>query len=174
MRFKDEKDIPSGGGDKFVKLKDGESIAGVFMGDPYEFSVLWSSGKSSVVEDGTPNAKFRFRVNFITKDAKGYVAKLFEQGPAVYKRLIKLNEDFQGLENVVVKITRHGSGMNDTEYTIDPVMDPKNPRQLMAVPDALSTVQLLPMTQETKPKDAPDHDFGPPPIDSWTPDEIPF
>src|ERR1700676_1785789 len=130
MHFKDESQIPQGGSENFIKLKDKESITGVFVGEPYDFSVLWGNKKSEVVPEGTPNAKFRFRINFVVKANTGYVAKIFEQGPGIYKRLIKLNSEFQGLDTVVVKISRLGSTMNDTEYFIDAVMDPKNPRQL--------------------------------------------
>ncbi len=179
MKFRDESEIPESGGQNFVKLKDKESIVGVFLGDPYEYSAIWSNKKSDVVPDGTPNSKFRFRVNFVTKDKSGYVAKIFEQGAGVYRRLIKLNEDFQGLEGVVVKISRKGSTMNDTEYTIDPVMDPKNPRQLMPVPPAALTVKMQDLKQHDSKKTgsapAMDHDFGPPPEQEFEDHpEVPF
>lgn len=181
MRFKDEKELPKSGGQSFLRLKDGEVATGVFIGEPYEFSVVWENKKPNIVPDGTPNSKFRFRINFVTKDESGYVAKIFEQGTDIYRRLISLNQDFQGVENVVVKISRVGSGMNDTEYRVDPVMDPKNPRQLMPVPPgalALKPLDLRDSNKKTFIKassqiDPGAHDFGPPPPE-MDDDEIPF
>lgn len=175
MRFRDESEIPDAGGQNFVKLKDGESATGVFMGEPYEFFTVWKDKKSTVVAEGTPNAKFRFRLNLVIKAKVGYEAKLFEQGPTVYRRLLKLNQEFNGLENLVVKITRHGSTINDTEYTIDPAIDSKT-RQLVSVPPAVQGVQLLPLEHDKKTtsQDSPP-DFGPEPeFQDHFHDEIPF
>lgn len=135
MKFK--RDIPEAGGSKnFLKLKDKESVKGIFYGDPHEFSILWENGKSSVVPDGTPKSSFRFRINFITKEGPSYVAKIFENSATVYRQLGDLHEEYN-LQETVVKITRNGTGM-ETTYSILPLKDPVTPE----LKEHLKTIEL--------------------------------
>jgi hypothetical protein len=42
VKFKDQSELPEGGGSKnFLKLKDKESVQGIFRGDLHELFVLW-------------------------------------------------------------------------------------------------------------------------------------
>jgi hypothetical protein len=115
----------------YVKLKDGESVVGIFAGDIYEFSKHWVVNRSVVCTgEGCEHCKssgkrggFRFRVNFVVKNPLGaYEPKIFEQGWKVYKNLRELNEEYP-LEDTIVKITRQGSQMNDTSYSVLPIKD---------------------------------------------------
>lgn len=127
----------------FLRLKPGESAIGMFRGDPFSFRTHWANNRSTVCP-GSANceicqsgnkAKFRFRVNFITKEVDTYVAKIIEQGWTVYDTMRNLNADYD-LEKFTVKVTRHGSGM-ETTYTIIPMpngqINPEKEKQLAQV-----------------------------------------
>jgi hypothetical protein len=126
MKFEGNSSVDSS---NFMKLKDGESVRGVFSGEPHEFKQHWENGRSSLCTGaqscpgcgpGKEPASFRFLLNFITQENGAYVAKVWEQGWKVYKQLRALNEDYQ-LDKTVVKITRTGSKMNDTNYAVIPL-----------------------------------------------------
>lgn len=145
MKFRT--DIPEAGGSKnFLKLKDKESASGIFMGDLHYFYVLWEAGKSREVPEGTPGAKFRFRVNFVMKEGSVYVPKLFEQGLTVYRDLAAINEEYP-LETVVVKVTRNGTG-TDTTYNLLPLLKQTISKETSQY---LKTVELLPLVSERAP-----------------------
>lgn len=119
----------SDGAGNFLKLKDKETVQGVFRGDPVLRYLHWPQGGSSSPCQGPgcaqcragDKAKFRFSINFITKDAGTYVAKVFEQGGKAYDDLKKLADSGYELDKHVVSISRTGSGQNDTKYTILPL-----------------------------------------------------
>lgn len=111
----------------YVKLKDKESLRGVFRGAPHDFKIHWLNNRSHPCT-GRPDCphcmagdkpKFRFNLNFVTKENDQYVVKVFEQGWTVYEQLREINKDYP-LEHTLVKITRNGSG-TDTTYTILPL-----------------------------------------------------
>lgn len=113
----------------FLKLQSGESIQGVFKGDPFDFRIHWIKNEQrSVVCEGRETCSvcklgeksgFRFRINFIARDGEGYIAKVFEQGWTTYQALIKLQESGYDLENQIMMISRQGTGLN-TAYSIIP------------------------------------------------------
>lgn len=126
MKFRDKS---SGGGKKnFLKLKAGESVRGVFRGDPVDFRQHWVGGRGIICkgEVNCPLCKegdkagFRFRLNFIMNENGAYVSKVFEQGWHVYKDLKALHEGDYDLEKHLMKITRQGSDQKTT-YSIVPV-----------------------------------------------------
>ena len=144
MKFKNTDELPEGGGSKhFLKLKDKESVQGIFRGDLHEFYVLWENGKSREVMPGTPGAKFRFRINFVIKESTGYVAKIFEQGLVVYNQLRELHDEYE-LDKIVVKITRNGTG-TDTTYSALPLLKQAITKETMKF---LDTMPLLPLVSE--------------------------
>ncbi len=115
MRFK--KDLPQAGSGStsYLKLKDKESVVGVFQGMPHEFYATFKDGK--YVEE--PGGKFRFKINFVIKEGTTFVPKIFEQGQVVYEQLGALHDEY-GLDSVTVKITRRGEKL-DTSYDILPL-----------------------------------------------------
>jgi hypothetical protein len=138
-------DLPESGGSKnFLKLKDKESISGIFMGDLHEFFVLWEAGKSREVPEGTPGAKFRFRINLVVKEGAVYVPKIFEQGSVVYKDLAAIHEEYP-LDTIVVKITRNGTG-TDTTYNLLPLLKQAITKETAA---HLKTIELLPLVSNS-------------------------
>ncbi len=115
MRFKKIEEH-SGNGD-YIKLKDKESIIGVFVGEPYEFNAVFEQRYVEVPE-GTKGAKFRFRINFIVKDGPTFSPRIFENSATVYRQLEELHTEY-GLDSIFVKITRNGDGL-ETTYSILP------------------------------------------------------
>lgn len=151
MKFRD---LPENNGSKnFIKLKDQEAIEGICMGDLHEFSIIWENGKSRVVPEGTPKSSFRFRVNFIVKEGTTYVAKVLEQSATVYRQLAELDAEY-GLDTIVVKIKRNGTG-TDTAYTIMPMVKKPLTKEVL---DHLKTIPLNDLSTDSSPRGIDSHE----------------
>ena len=144
-------------GEQFVRLKDGQSITGVFRGEAVTVRKHFFKDKNPInctgrecpeCLRGGEKPRPRHRLNFVTKDETGhYVAKVFEQGPRVFSSLKDLNTEYD-LEHTVVKIKRTGSTKDDTVYTIVPVKD----YMLTKIQEnELSKVQLIDLTNVEPP-----------------------
>lgn len=135
----------------FLKLKDRDSVTGVFRGDVHEFFVQWKDKKPVESAESAPGAKFRFRVNFVCKENGALVSKIFEQGAVVYNLLKDLSLEYE-LDSTFVKVIRNGSGMNDTTYSILPLIKqtvtPEIEKQLAAVPLQELAPKSTPETKE--------------------------
>jgi len=159
-----------GGGTTFVKLKSGDSLKGVFRGEPYDYRAHWVGGKTEFCKavEGLPcshctngdQSAFKFRLNFLVQENGAWVAKIFEQGWKGYENLMGMDAAYQkegtGLEKVAVTISRSGSTKNDTVYTFTPsVTGPISPEQ----EKQLSAVKLQslkhPQKDEAPKSDAP-------------------
>lgn len=145
----------------FIRLKDGESVRGVFRGDIHEFHTHWSgtrtqvcTGPGCVLCKENPSVKpaFRFRLNLVVKDGEGYAAKIFENGWKVYQQLREINDEVP-LESILVKIGRTGSGKNDTSYTVIAVPNGTVNADLEA---KLKQVQLLDLRPAAEGKEVSD------------------
>lgn len=163
-----------------LKLKGGESVKGVFKGDPYEFRQHWENNKPyPCLGQGLcercangEKASFRFQINIIVKENGESVAKVWEQGWTVFLALKALHEGGYDLEKYLMKISRTGSTKNDTVYSVVPVPNGLlTPAQLKEIA-SVKLIQLTDKPQQTKeqkvvnePQKAPDYE----PID-----EIPF
>lgn len=115
-----------------LKLKSGESVKGVFRGEPYKFKQHWKNNRSSLCqgldcilceevddEGKSRYPNFRFRVNFVISENGQWVAKVFEQGGRVYDKIEGLSTEYD-LNKVQVKITRYGTDQS-TNYEIVPL-----------------------------------------------------
>lgn len=165
MKFDQDPQIVTG---NFLKLKEGESILGVFRGEPHVVYKKWENNKSVPAEYGDQGAKFGFRVNFITKIKDQYQPVIWEQGAIVYTQLKEFNKDYP-LESTIVKITRQGTGL-DTTYSILP-----NPKGHIVTPEleaALSGVKLADL--EVGEQSKHDDDKFPPPAVKNYAEELPF
>lgn len=152
----------------FLKLKDGETLKGVFRGEFNHFRIHWSDSRSVLCTGKEAcdlcmkgdKSKFRFRANFIVKDGEAYVAKVIEQGWNFYETLRALNEGDYELEKYVMKITRNGTGLH-TSYAAIPAPNGLVNTQMEAV---LSKVQLNNLghitESEVEPIDAPPADLS--------------
>lgn len=148
----------------FVKLKDKESIVGVFRGKFYEYRTHWADGRSTICPGKEQcdlckagnKSKFRFRVNFVVKEGDGYGARVLDQTWTVYETLRALQEDYHPLEKYIVKITRHGSGLQDTSYTVIPVPNALIDHEKEKKIDAVALNNLSHITEaETEPPASP-------------------
>jgi hypothetical protein len=170
MQFKQVVPHESGlSSNQFIKLQDKESIKGVFRGDPFDFKQHFIKTENKSYNcTGNGNCewcakgekpKFRFRINFITKDADGnYTAKILEHGARFYTSLKSLHESGYNLEKTVVSITRNGKG-TDTTYTILPL---PNGVVNESLEKSLSAVKLNDLDNFNKPGQAqrePGEDF---------------
>jgi hypothetical protein len=115
----------------YVRLKAGDTVKGVFRGDLFEFKKHWVGNHTEFcagdaascplcLADPSKKAQFRFRVNLVINEGGALIPKIFEQGWLVYCQLRDIHTDFN-LEKTVVKITRTGSGLQDTTYSVLPV-----------------------------------------------------
>lgn len=157
------------GNGTFLKLKDGDKVTGVFMGDPAIFRQHWIGGRSAPCQGKAEcehcktgdKAKFRFRINMITKIDGVYVAKVFENGYGMYLDLKELHESAYDLPTTVVILSRSGEG-TDTRYRVLPA---KNNGGLKAEDfKKLANIPLNKLTEEPEaPETAPE-----------TSDDIPF
>lgn len=161
MKFNDY-DEPKTGAGMFLKLSDGDEVLGVFRGNPYEYHIRWDdeSKRSEEVSEDSEGAKFRFKINFVTKNSEGdYEAKIFENSLTVYNKLKEIHAEWD-LENTVVKLSRKGEKLK-TEYSIVPTKH--------KVPKEVLNVELRNLEPDTKPKaHAPNGTYDP------EIDEIPF
>lgn len=108
------------GVEKFLSLKDNESITGVFRGEIHEYFMKWVEGKSVAAQMGEPGAKIRFELNFVTFKDGRFKALIWSFPQTVYNMLSSINEEYP-LQTTKVKISRTGTGM-DTEYHILPLL----------------------------------------------------
>lgn len=119
-------------GSKFIKLKDGGVVEGVFRGDPHFFFKKYQD--SNEYDKWADGRSFRFRINFVTKNENNeIVSKIFEQGATVRDLLLDVKEEY-GLD-CAFKIKRVGSGKDDTRYSI--LFKEKLNPQLLAVVNAV-------------------------------------
>lgn len=102
------------GGKNFVKLKDGDSVIGVFRGEPHIFYKIYQDKVE--YDEWAEGRNFRFRINFIVKEGDQYVAKIFEGGRRVADDVVAASEEYT--LNSVFKISRKGSGKENTKYSV--------------------------------------------------------
>ena len=107
MRFIKRKSIKS----KYhLSLDDGQSVQGVFVGDPVAFEYQGKNDEDS---------KFRFMANFILKENGAMTCKIVETGWLLYKAMEEMNDEFN-LEKHRVKVKREGVKM-ETRWSLMPV-----------------------------------------------------
>lgn len=115
----------SDSGGKFVKMKSGDKITGLFVGDPVTFEQHWVDGKSATCNgDGCVHcengekASLRFQINFMTLEDGVWMAKIFEQGKKTLKTLAAFHQEYN-LEETLVNVTKQGEKMT-TVYNLLP------------------------------------------------------
>lgn len=113
---------------QFLRLKDGQSVVGVFVGDPYPFYAHWVNQKPVTCEGEHCNIckaggkrGYRFKANFVTRDPQSgvLVAKIFEGTITTLKAMESFDAEHP-LEDTLVKLSRKGAGPKDTVYILLP------------------------------------------------------
>ena len=162
MKFPAKSEGGGGGGADFIKMKDGDVIEGCFMGDPIDFKDHFKAGVCEGENCPMCMAKnkpaFKFRINFIMQENKVLTAKIFQQGWNMYSTLSALAEAYEkdgvDIQRQKFRITRKGSGKEDTEYQLIPI-----PNGIM--PDAVfhlvKQVPLKDLTIGLKKKESVEH-----------------
>lgn len=160
-------------GGVFLKLKDGDKIRGVFMGNPDILKIHWPKGENSSLCTGKDQcalcksgdkSKFRFRINFVTKVDEVWVAKVWEQGYGIYLDLKEMHENDYPLNSTLVTLHREGED-KDTRYRIMPVKDNGGLK-----PANFATLAKIPLNKLTE---EPTEDAGAK-QPTFTEDDIPF
>ncbi len=173
MRFpkREAKDGGGHGADKFLKLKDGESVQGVFRGELYDMGRCSWSGQGYHPD---PNGYSRYRLNFVIwdKEQKKFIAKIWEFGFTLCETLEEFNTAAP-LEKTKVQITRKGTGKENTSYIVFPIGPVAAGGMPLIEAVELNILDTAPKKQEVASNgwDSGPADFGPEPEDS---DEIPL
>ena len=136
-----QSDGVSGGGN-FLKIESGQSVTGVFRGEIGTFWQAWPrGGAKQVFSEPTPGSALRFRANFVVHENGKFVAKVYEFGVMVNNTLFEIQQENIDLTTTKVKISRYGSGKNDTRYVVLP-LGPVPPKALKEI----EAVELRPVT----------------------------
>lgn len=177
MKFSERPQSDGGSGLPFLKLKDGESVFGVFKGEPLEGYLNWETKKWTPIGEPRPQgSNYRFRVNFITKEGAAYIAKVWEQGSFQADNIQKTQKTAmrfmkKNIDEVVVVISRRGSGKDDTEYDIE-IAETQPSESSWKV---INQVKLNDLGGGAKPSATPTDEFGEPPPEAFDDaDEIPL
>lgn len=179
MKFKGGQ---SGGGSglPYLKIKDGETIHGVFRGDPYEGYSNFQTKKWYPLEAGKQEGtSYRFRVNVIIKEGASYVAKVWEQGYERTKDIAKLMKEAKRyhqqdtLDNLVIAITRHGATKDDTSYELE-IAEQQPGAATWKVINAVKLNDLSGNAPTTQGLSEPPMDDSPMPEGEYDADSIPF
>lgn len=159
---------PESGSKNFLKIKDGESVRGVLIGEMHTFYTKWVNGKSVPSDNKDPDGKVRFRNNIALLDSQTneLVVKIWEFPWGVFQALREINSEYP-LEKYKMKITRSGIGL-DTTYSILPLVGDKDLLSKDKIA-AINSMPLLSLESKAAPKS---NNFG---ITQFDPsEEIPF
>lgn len=97
---------PSTGGGDYLKLKDGDSVKMRIASEP----------AISVYKAGD-----RPRYSWVIWNREDKKAQIYSAGVSVFKQIAALVEDWGEPNEFDIRISRSGSGLQDTEYIVTPV-----------------------------------------------------
>jgi len=147
-----------GGGGLFIKLKDGESVEGVFRGEPHCFYQIFKDKRE--YENYVEGSSFRFKLVMIIKENGAYVGKILQQGVKLGKS-VRLCTQECGMD-YIYKIIREGSSKDDTIYQLIPkralTESEKSQIEAVEIPSLKSTRKKS--SGEESPSDDSDFPFG--------------
>lgn len=128
---------PGGGDDLYIKLLDGDKIKGRVASEP----------AMSVYK---PGDKPRYSWIIFVREKNGKPVnrpQILTKGISVYNGIADLVEDWGSPTEFDLTIKRTGSGLNDTEYSVNPVKD-----SVDLTKDELAEVDKVNLIQATKGK----------------------
>lgn len=132
-------DLPANtgnGGGKFLKIEIGQSVSGVFRGEPITFYQRWPrGGNKEVSQEPKPGFDPRFKVNFVVYEDGKFVAKIFDFNVAVYNQMADINEAYD-LESIKCRIGRVAAGKG-SHYMVLPLIKEAIP------PKALKDIEAV-------------------------------
>lgn len=142
-----EKELSKSG--KFLKLKDGESIEVVFVGQPHTFYQAYKDPNEYQEWKEGRSFKFRINVAVYNKEDDSFKIGLWQQSKTFLKALVEAKKEY-GMD-CLYKIKRSGATKDDTTYHV--LFKAKlAPTQLKSV----NMLDTLPLTGGNSRKDAPD------------------
>ena len=97
---------PTTGGGDYLKLKDGDKVKMRIASEP----------AISVYKAGD-----RPRYSWVVHNRDEDKAQVYTAGVSVFKQIAALTEDWGLPTDFDIRVSRSGSGMNDTEYIVTPV-----------------------------------------------------
>jgi hypothetical protein len=98
-------------GDKFIRLKDGEHVEGVFAGQPFKF---FNDFKAKQTYDKwREGLSTRYRVNFVVNDGLGWVARIYETGSTTIKLISEQVKEYG--KDCIFKLKRTGKGKDRSD-----------------------------------------------------------
>ena len=106
----------------FIKLKDGDSIVGTFVGEPEARETVWLDGKTFDFDENNPEhagvrKSLKLRFNFyVIEQAQ---MKILEVNQTTFADIVRQKKKRNGLEGKVFELARTGSGAQDTKYHLD-------------------------------------------------------
>ena len=125
----------------FVRLDDGDSVRGVFMGQPYARRVVWDEAQNRSVKfnpDIHPEREGRFKVSWNFYDADQKDIRILELSKRTFGMVVDLTERLEkegsALDKWECKVARRGV-KKDTQYWVDTVRE--LPDEVMAKLTAL-------------------------------------
>lgn len=106
----------------FLKLKDGDSFVGCFVGEPEGRETVWIDGKTFDYDKDDPthkgvNPSVKFRFNFFVLDQGQN--KILEVNNTLFGDIVHQRKKRIGLDGLVYELARTGSGPKDTKYHLD-------------------------------------------------------
>lgn len=129
----------------FLRLKDGDKVTGILIGELHEF---YAKGFGAQTEIVGPNegGKRKYRHNLVIKEGKDYVAKVWEFGPKIYDQLSDFEAAGWDLKKTLITVSRTGTTKENTRYTVTP--NKQEPSELAL--KAMSAI--VPRALESKPQ----------------------
>ncbi len=112
--FTEEAKRKGSASEDYIRLKDGESVEGVFVGEPYFYYGAFKD--RTEYPEWQEGLSFKFKINFVTHDNGQLVPKIVQGGRRLANAIVTVKEEY-GLDNVF-KIARAGSGKDDTTYAV--------------------------------------------------------
>jgi hypothetical protein len=103
------------GGDRYVKLDDGDIIKVAFLDDPFAREILWIDNKTVDFDNNNPDhdqEEARMLVSWNVYDKEKDKVRVFDQGVTFYRKWLKCRDRF-GLQRWY-EIERDGKGKKTT------------------------------------------------------------
>jgi len=130
---------PTGG--QFIRLaEDGDTVVGVFCGEPFAREIIWESDASVPFDADRHKGKrpsLRIAINFFETATKEM--RIFEMNATTFRDVVKCKDKY-GLEKWSFEITRHGTGKKTT-YSILPE-DQLKPEQQVYLAEKIRLIDL--------------------------------
>lgn len=108
----------SSGPSHYLKVKDGESVTGILLGELYTYYQTGFGPTAQVVGQGM--GKERHRANIAIKGPSGFEVKIWEFGSKIYDDLAVLAASGWEMNRTFITISRTGTTKETTRWSVTP------------------------------------------------------